>query len=92
MWRPVVTRTQRGRPPAPRSPQGPVEQPIRGGPAGPAEQTTDYSDWRPVDGIAFSFKRTIKRNGEDAGSVELSEVKVDPAVDPTAFDKPTSNP
>ena len=43
------------------------------GPAGPAEQAMDYSDWRMVDGVAFAYKRTIKRDGEDAGAIELTE-------------------
>jgi len=58
------------------------------GPAGPAEQALDYSDWRMVDGVAFAFKRTIKRDGEDVGAIELSEVTLNPEVDPKLFDKP----
>jgi hypothetical protein len=58
------------------------------GPAGPAEQAIDYSDWRTVDGVAFAFKRVIKRDGEDAGSIELTEVKLNPEVDPKLFEKP----
>ncbi len=58
------------------------------GPAGPAEQVLDYSDWRTVDGVAFAFKHTITRNGEDAGSIELLEVKLNPEVDPALFEKP----
>jgi len=41
-----------------------------------------------VDGVAFAFKRTIKRNGEDAGAIELSEVTINPDVDPKLFEKP----
>jgi zinc protease len=58
------------------------------GAAGPAEQVMDYSDWRTVDGVAFAFKRSIRRNGEEAGSIELSEVKLNPEVDPKLFEKP----
>ncbi len=58
------------------------------GPAGPAEQAMDHSDWRTVDGIAFAYKRAIRRNGEDAGAIELTEVKVNPEVDPKLFEKP----
>jgi zinc protease len=58
------------------------------GPAGPAEQALDYSDWRTVDGIAFAWKRTIKRNGEDAGAIELTDVKLNPEVDPKLFERP----
>lgn len=58
------------------------------GPAGPAEQAVDYSDWRSVDGVAFAWKRTIRRDGEDAGAVELTEVTLDPEFDPGLFEKP----
>ena len=58
------------------------------GPAGPAEQALDYSDWRMVEGVAFAFKRTIKRDGEDAGAIELTDVKLNPEFDPKLFDKP----
>jgi len=58
------------------------------GPTGPAEQALDYSDWRMVDGIAFAWKRTIKRNGEDAGAIELTEVKLNPEFDAKLFERP----
>ena len=58
------------------------------GPAGPAEQAMDYSDWRMVEGVAFAYKRTIRRNGEDAGAIELTEVKLNPEVDLKLFEKP----
>jgi zinc protease len=58
------------------------------GMGGPAEQAMDYSDWRMVDGIAFAYKRAIRRNGEDAGAIELTEVKVNPEVDPKLFERP----
>jgi hypothetical protein len=58
------------------------------GPAGPAEQVTDFSDFRTVDGLTVSFKRTIKRGGEDAGTVDVSEVLINPAVDPKEFARP----
>ena len=62
------------------------------GPAGPTEQSMDYSDWRAVDGVFFSYKRAIRRNGEDAGSMQLTEVKLDPEVDPKLFEKPAEAP
>ena len=31
------------------------------GPSGPAEQITDFSDFRAVDGLTWAFKRAIKR-------------------------------
>jgi len=60
------------------------------GPTGPGEQAMDYSDWRTVDGIAFAYKRSIRRNGEDAGAIELTEVKLNPEVDPKLFEKPAA--
>ena len=62
------------------------------GPSGPAEQAMDYSDWRTVDGVAFAWKRTIRRDGQDAGAVELVEVKVNPEYDPKLFEKPAEAP
>jgi zinc protease len=58
------------------------------GPEGPAEQALDYSDWRTVDGVAFAFKRSIKRNGEDTGAIELTDVKLNPEFDPKLFERP----
>jgi zinc protease len=58
------------------------------GPSGPAEQVTDFSDFRAVDGLTFAFKRAIKRGGQDAGAVEVLEVQVNPAVDAKDFVKP----
>jgi hypothetical protein len=58
------------------------------GPAGPVEQALDYSDWRTVDGVAFAFKRSIRRDGEDAGAIELTDVKLNPEVDSKLFEKP----
>lgn len=61
-----------------------------GGP--PAEQVTEFSDWREVSGLSLAFKRKQMRGGEPSGSVELTEVEVNPAIDPTAFEKPPEPP
>jgi zinc protease len=59
------------------------------GPAGPAEQVVDYSDFRPVDGgLTLPFKRTLTRGGQDAGSIEVKEVQVNPPVDEKDFERP----
>jgi zinc protease len=58
----------------------------------PAEQVVDLSDWRPIEGVQFAFKRDIRRNGEPAGTSELSEVQVNPSVDPKMFEKPVEAP
>ena len=60
------------------------------GPAGPAEQVTDFSDFRTVDGLTWAFKRAIKRGGQDAGAVDVIEVQVNPAVDAKEFVKPAA--
>jgi zinc protease len=58
----------------------------------PVEQVTDFSDFRPVDGLVLPFHRSILRDGEAAGVVETSDVEVNPAVDPRAFEKPAAQP
>ena len=60
------------------------------GPTGPAEQVTDFSDFRTVDGLTWAFKRAIKRGGQDAGAVDVVEVQVNPAVDAKDFVKPAA--
>jgi zinc protease len=62
------------------------------GPTGPAEQVADFSDFRAVDGVTLAFKRAIKRGGEDAGGVDVTEIQVNPEVDPQAFARPAAAP
>lgn len=57
-------------------------------PEGPAEVTADPDDWRSVDGVLFAFKEHRTQNGEDNGTVEVTDVKVNPPVDAKAFEKP----
>ena len=47
----------------------------------------DYSDWRTVDGVEFAYKRTIRRDGEDAAAIELTEVVLNPEIDPKLFER-----
>ena len=60
------------------------------GAGGPAEQVTDFSDFRTVDGLTWSFKRAIKRAGQDAGAVDVLEVQVNPPVDAKEFARPAA--
>jgi hypothetical protein len=60
------------------------------GAAGPAEQVTDLSDFRTVDGLTWPFKRAIKRGGQDAAAVDVLELQVNPAVDAKDFVKPAA--
>ena len=58
---------------------------------GPTEQVVDYSDFRPVDGgLTLPFKRTLTRGGQDAGSIEVKEVQVNPPVDDKDFERPAA--
>ena len=59
---------------------------------GGAEQAVDYSDWRAVQGLQYPFKRQLVRGGEDAGSVEVLELELNPTVDPKTFEKPAAEP
>ncbi len=56
--------------------------------AGAGEQTTDYSDFRPVAGMSVAFKRVISVGGQEAANVTLTEYEVNPAIDPTMFERP----
>lgn len=60
------------------------------GPAGPAEQVIDFSDFRAVEGVTVPFKRLIKRGGQDAGAVDVLEVQINPVVDPKEFVRPAA--
>lgn len=56
----------------------------------PVEQVTEFSDFRTVDGMTVAFKRKMTRGGEDAGSAEITEYAINPAVDPKQFEKPAA--
>ena len=58
----------------------------------PTEQVIDYSEWKDVDGISLPFKLRISQGGKDAGSQDLKEVQINPAVDPKLFEKPAESP
>ena len=56
--------------------------------AGPAEQTTDYSDFRVVAGMNVAFKRTMSAGPQQSATVTVSEYEVNPTIDPKMFDRP----
>jgi hypothetical protein len=58
------------------------------GMGGPAEQVVDYSDFRPAGDLTLAYRRTITRNGQDAGSIEIEQIEINPPLDPKAFEKP----
>jgi zinc protease len=61
----------------------------RGTGMGPsAEQVVDYSDWRQIGGVTLAFKRTLTRDGQPAGSVEIKEAQINPEIDSQLFARP----
>ena len=60
------------------------------GMGGPAEQVVDYSEWKEVQGMNLPFKLTIKQGGNDAGSQDIQDLQINPAVDPKLFEKPAA--
>jgi zinc protease len=55
---------------------------------GPVEQVTDYSGWKEVEGISLPFKWKTTQDGKEAGSQDVKEIQINPAVDPKLFEKP----
>jgi len=60
------------------------------GMGGPGEQVVDYSEWKEVEGMSLPFKLKIKQGGNDAGTEDVHELQVNPAVDPKLFEKPAA--
>ena len=58
------------------------------GPQGPAQGTTDLSNWQTTDGITLPALHTNQLNGEESSSAEFTNVKYNPTVDPKLFEKP----
>jgi zinc protease len=61
------------------------------GMGGPAEQVVDYSNWKVVEGISLPFKLKVTQGGNDAGSQDILELQINPAVDPKLFEKPAAS-
>jgi len=57
---------------------------------GPADQVLDFSEWKEFGGIPFATKVKITRDGQDAGSVQVDAVEINPSVDPKLFEKPSA--
>ncbi len=56
--------------------------------SGGSATETRYSDYREVDGVQVAFRSDIIQNGTPLFTIELAEVKVNPAVDAALFKKP----
>ena len=58
------------------------------GQSGPAEGTTELSNWQTSDGVSLASVHTNKLNGQDSSSAEYAAVVFNPPVDPALFEKP----
>jgi PEGA domain len=55
----------------------------------PAEIVDDYTNWAPVAGIRVPFQQTSTRNGQTQSTGTFTEVEVNPAIDPSIFNRPS---
>ncbi|HKY32436.1 MAG TPA: pitrilysin family protein [Candidatus Polarisedimenticolia bacterium] len=70
-----------------------LRQAYRGqGPAGPAEFTVRYSDFRQVAGLTLPHKNETLLDGEVQQSAVVERIEVNPPVDAALFAKPESAP
>jgi hypothetical protein len=54
------------------------------------DTTTDYSDWRQVDGLTVAFKRHVVENGRSSDIV-VSSMEINPTIDEALFSAPSQN-
>jgi hypothetical protein len=57
-------------------------------PQGPATDVVDLSDWKTVDGVTVPFHQEVTSNGTPAMSITVTDMQVNPPVDPKLFEKP----
>ncbi len=62
------------------------------GQSGPVTSVTDYSDYRPVDGLTLPFLQEVTQNGQKAQTLKVEEIKLNSGSDPKAFEKPAPKP
>lgn len=58
------------------------------GQAGPATLTMKYSEWKSFDGLKYPTKFEMVSGEEPGGSMTMSAMEVNAAVDPKLFEKP----
>jgi zinc protease len=61
------------------------------GMGGPGVEVIDYSEWKDVEGMSLPFKLKITQGGNEAGSQDVKELQINPAVDPKLFEKPAAS-
>jgi hypothetical protein len=57
-------------------------------PQGPATDVVDLSDWKTVEGVTMPFHQEITSNGTPAMSITVTDLQLNPPVDPKLFEKP----
>jgi hypothetical protein len=57
-------------------------------PQGPSTDVVDLSDWKTVDGVTLPFHQEITSNGTPAMSITVTDLQLNPTVDPKLFEKP----
>ena len=58
-------------------------------PKGPVESTTEYSNWKAVQGINYPFAARQLLNGQEVGTSQVQDLQLNPPVDPKLFEKPS---
>ncbi len=61
------------------------------GQAGPVQHELTYSDWKTVDGLTVPMAVSIEDNGQPTSSVQVTEMQVNPPIDPKLFEKPSTS-
>ncbi len=61
-------------------------------PQGPAQVSTEYSDWKTTDGLTLPTAQTSTRNGELFSTEKIDSIQINPPVDPKLFEKPAPAP
>jgi zinc protease len=52
------------------------------------ESVTDYTEWKNFGGLNLPVAYTITVGGQPSGGAKVTNVEVNPAIDPKAFEKP----
>lgn len=58
--------------------------------SGTQSVTRDYSDWRSVDGLVLPFRWRYLSGAPSDATEEVTEVQINPTLDPVWFSKPTN--
>jgi len=56
---------------------------------GDSTQSTDFSEWREIDGIYIAIKRHVSTNSAST-DLTVTEVHVNPVIDPSLFQRPAN--